>query len=391
MILKKTEEQLKRQDALATATEICQQPTTWLKTFNQVKQEQDKLQLFLDQVIKQPDFEVILTGAGTSEFVGNSLFPFLNGILAHRVKSFGTTDIVAAPTRYLSKTRPTLLISFGRSGNSPESLAAVEVADQVCDHVYHLFITCNNEGSLAKATSTRSNCFALNLTPETHDKGFAMTSSFSNMYLATLLCFQLDKLAEIEVIIQDIVRKVSHFIENDFYVVSDLIDNFQFNRIVYLGSNVLKGIAQESSLKLLELSAGKVTTMYDSPLGFRHGPKSVINDETLTVLYLSDDAYTRQYELDLLAEMSKERKQNQIMLVGNNIGEEAKLADVSYSFKNETNVDNAYLALEYIVIAQVLSLFKSLALGITPDNPCPSGEVNRVVKGVIIHQYEGEK
>ena len=25
--------------------------------------------------------------------------------------------------------------------------------------------------------------------------------------------------------------------------------------------------------------------------------------------------------------------------------------------------------------------------GITPDNPCPTGEVNRVVKGVILHPY----
>ena len=88
---------------------------------------------------------------------------------------------------------------------------------------------------------------------------------------------------------------------------------FDFDRIVYLGNIALKGVAQESALKMLELTAGKVATMYDSQLGFRHGPKSIINDTPLTVAYLSDDAYRRQYELDLIKEMSGQRKGNKIV------------------------------------------------------------------------------
>ena len=42
-----------------------------------------------------------------------------------------------------------------------------------------------------------------------------------------------------------------------------VVDAFDFKRIVYLGSNVLKGTAQESALKMLELTAGKVVTMYE--------------------------------------------------------------------------------------------------------------------------------
>jgi tagatose-6-phosphate ketose/aldose isomerase len=49
--------------------------------------------------------------------------------------------------------------------------------------------------------------------------------------------------------------------------------------------------------------------------------------------------------------------------------------------------DNAYLGFNYIVAAQMLALYKSLSYNITPDNPCPTGEVNRVVKGVILHPY----
>ncbi len=137
---------------------------------------------------------MILTGAGTSEFVGNALFAHLSGLLNHKAKSYGTTDIVATPEAYLSRTKPTLLISFGRSGNSPESVGAVDAAESVCDNVYHLFVTCNKNGALSKRAAETHNCYAINLTDETHDQSFAMTSSYSNMYLATYLCFHLNEL-----------------------------------------------------------------------------------------------------------------------------------------------------------------------------------------------------
>ena len=139
---------------------------------------------------------------------------------------------------------------------------------------------------------------------------------------------------------------------------------------------------------MLELTAGKVVTMYDTPMGFRHGPKSIVDDTTLTVVYLSDNAYTRQYEVDLIKEMSGQRKGNKIMAVSSRKDDEvAALVDYFYSFDNETDADNMYLAFEYILAAQLIALYKSLSFGITPDNPCPSGEVNRVVKGVTLYPY----
>ena len=136
------------------------------------------------------------------------------------------------------------------------------------------------------------------------------------------------------------------------------------------------------------MTAGKVATMYDTPMGFRHGPKSIINDETLTVVYVSDDPYTRQYEVDLIKEMSPQRKGNKIVAIMNKEDKEiADLVDYSYACNLENLHDNAFLGFNYIVCAQILALFRSLALGCTPDNPCPTGEVNRVVKGVILHPY----
>ena len=383
-----TEEKMKEASSTFTLTEIYQQPATWEKTCKQIAEHKDELKKFINQVITQDDFDVILTGAGTSEFVGNALFPHLTGLLNHKAKSYGTTDIVATPEAYLSRTKPTLLISFGRSGNSPESVGAVDAAEAVCDNVYHLFVTCNKNGALSKRAAETDNCYAINLTDETHDQSFAMTSSFSNMYLATYLCFHLDELENVIAEVKKIAAAGQNFLDNNYSVDQKNVDEYNFGRIVYLGSNTLKGTSQESALKMLELTAGRVVTMYDTPMGFRHGPKSIVDDTTLTVVYLSDDPYTRQYEVDLIKEMSGQRKGNKIAAVMSARDDEvAGLVDYAVVYGLDGISENVLLGLDYILFAQTLAVLKSLSLNITPDNPCPTGEVNRVVKGVILYPY----
>ena len=374
--------------SIFTLKEIYQQPKTWLKTLSQIKENKDSIQSFINQVINCSDFDIIFTGAGTSEFVGNSLYSYLNKELNYKVKSYGTTDIVSAPESYISKDKPTLLISFGRSGNSPESIGAVEAASSVSNNLYNLFITCNKNGLLSKMSENLKNCYSINLAEETHDQSFAMTSSFTNMYLAAYLCFNLNKLDEKSEIISSISLATQNFLDKGFEIANKIVNEYEFNRIVYLGSNVLKGISQESSLKILELTAGKTVAIFDTPLGFRHGPKSIIDDSTLIVVYVSGDEFTYKYELDLIKEISSQRKKNKLVVITNNSNTELEsLADYIYAYNINNNLNNVELGLAYITFAQSLSVLKSLSMGLTPDNPCPSGEVNRVVQGVTLYPY----
>lgn len=383
-----TESQMQDSKSYFTLNEIYQQPKTWLKTLTQIENNKNSIQEFINKVIKNEDFDVILTGAGTSEFVGNTLYSELNKVLDYKVKSYATTDLVATPENYLSKTKPTLLISFGRSGNSPESIGAVEVANEVCSNLYHLFVTCNNEGQLSKMAEKLDNCYAINLTQETHDQAFAMTSSFSNMYLATYLCFNLDKLSEKSDIISAVCSSTQNFLDKGFEVAQKIVDEYDFKRIVYLGSNTLKGISQESSLKVLELTAGNTVALFDTPLGFRHGPKSIIDDSTILVVYVSNDEYTYKYELDFIKEISSQRKNNKLAVITDKPSNElSELADYVFAYDIKANPNNIELGLAYVTFAQVLAVFKSLSLNITPDNPCPTGEVNRVVEGVTLYKY----
>ena len=315
-----TDEKMKETSSTFTAHEIYQQPATWRKTCAQLAGCKDELQAFIDQVVKQDDFDIVLVGAGTSEFVGNSLFQALNPKYNYKVKSYASTDIVPSPENFLSRTKPTLLVNFGRSGNSPESLG--------------------------------------------------------------------NELDEITAEVEKLAVAGQHFLDDQFGEVQKIVDEFDYNRIVYLGNIGLKGVAQESALKTLELTAGKVATMYDSELGFRHGPKSIIDDNTLTIAYLSDDEYRRRYELDLVKEMAHQRKGNKIVVVYNHDCEGIEeLADYPIQIKIGQDMENVLLGLDFILFAQTIALMKSLSLGITPDNPCPTGEVNRVVKGVTLYPY----
>ena len=219
-------------------------------------------------------------------------------------------------------------------------MGAIDAAEAVCDNIYHLFVTCNKNGALSKRAATTENCYAINLTDETHDQSFAMTSSYSNMYLATYLCFHLNELDKVLEKVRKIGAAGQAFLDNKYGIAQQIVDNYDFERIVYLGSNTLKGTSQESALKMLELTAGRVVTMYDTPMGFRHGPKSIVDDTTLTVVYLSDDPYTRQYEVDLIKEMSGQRKGNKIVAVMRSQDDEvASLVDYTVSYDLEDSYD----------------------------------------------------
>ncbi len=267
MLLGFDEKELEQKKGIFTATEIAQQPETWKKTMEMMTSGKEKYQSFISEITKEPGCDIILTGAGSSEYVGNALCPSLIQTLNGRVRSVGTTDIVASPELYLSKDRPTLLISFARSGDSPESVGAVKAADRICGKIRHVFITCNKDGALAKMAEGDSDKLLLLLAPETNDKSFAMTSSFSSMYFAALLLLDPDSPGP-----EGICGPVASFVSEGYKKIFDWVNGHSYDRIVYLGTDALKDVAQESCLKVLELTAGKMLAVHDSPMGSRHGP-----------------------------------------------------------------------------------------------------------------------
>ena len=279
-----------------TAKEISNQPEMWLQTYERVLEERDQLSRFLEKALQRTNPCVILTGAGTSAFIGEALVGSYQRNLKVSTKSIATTDIITHPEDYFFRSKPMLIISFARSGDSPESLATVKIAEDYCDDLYQLIITCNKNGELA-LHSQKENSYLFTLPEETNDKSLAMTSSFSSMLLAGLLMTNLPQIEELRPILENL-HDCGEAIINENFSTYKAIAELDFKRAVFLGSGPLFGVAHESHLKVQELSDGQVICKYDSFLGFRHGPRAVVNEDTLITYLMSFSDPVKKYELD---------------------------------------------------------------------------------------------
>ncbi|MGB5850812.1 MAG: SIS domain-containing protein [Rhodanobacter sp.] len=362
--------------AIWTAREIEQQPRMLRQTHALVAGLHAQIRAFAGPLLDNPAARVILTGAGSSSYIGQCVAPWLDRQLAARVDAVPTTDIVCAPHLHLEREQPLLLVSFGRSGNSPESLAAVELAESLVRDVRHLAIVCNADGALGKTPVAHS--MTLLLPPETHDNGFAMTSSFSCMMYAVVAA--LLPAGTMDTRIDAIADATARVIAESLPALDELALG-GYDRVAYLGSGVLQGLAREASLKLGELTNGAVATCFESPLGFRHGPKTFITDRTLVMVFVSNDALTRRYDLDLVDELRRDGRASRIV----EVSAQPRAGADGIAVPAMARAADADLLWPYLAIAQIHAFLRSRALGVTPDNPNPAGLVNRVVQGVRLY------
>jgi tagatose-6-phosphate ketose/aldose isomerase len=375
-------EELEDRGATHTAREISQQPGLWREVADRAAATRDQTDAFVRGLLDgNANLQIVLTGAGTSAFAGEILAPALTRALRRPVSAVATTDIVSNPRACFAVDTPTLLVSFARSGDSPESVAAVVLAEQCLSEVHHLIVTCNAEGELYRRYSDASSAHVLLMPAAANDQGFAMTSSFTCMMLAAWLALAPPE--DPRGLVERLAKAGENVLGTHAAAARAMAER-TYERIIYLGSGPLTGLARESALKILELTAGEVVTYFDSALGFRHGPKSVLNDRTLVIVYLSNDAYTRQYDFDILREIEGSLGWENVVAIGTPQRDRPPTGS-TWAIDGLADADDAELAVPAVVCAQLIGLSFSLALGRTPDNPFPSGEVNRVVQGVTIH------
>ena len=373
-----------------TAQEICQQPTAWIESNAAIGRQAKRIEEWLTPKLSTPRMRIVLSGAGSSAYVGETLAPWLRRKLARRVDVVSTTDLVGHPSLFLAEDIPTLMISFARSGDSPESVASVDIANHVLSECHHLAVTCNPDGQLARLASLDEDMLCLQMPENTNDHSFAMTSSFTSMLVSMAAIFSnesraLNRSAELaQLAITGLASRARELAET------------AFGRLVVLGAGCLLATARESSLKCLELTNGGVMAIPETPLGFRHGPKSIVDENTCVLLLRSSDPYTARYDLDLLSELCADGRAGKIVVLDptdsacgtGSLIAGGRMELVGFPPERGTDgLDDFWMSLPYIVFCQMFAFFKARALGVPADNPCPTGEVNRVVKGVTIYPY----
>lgn len=377
-----------QQGILYTPREIAQQPEMWLRTCDILAEQQANMNAFFQEAGLKGEKKaiVILSGAGSSEYIGNAGSYGLRKGLKRQIISVPSTDVIIQPQLFLVPGYAYVVMSFARSGNSPESVATYNLVKQFAPEAKQIVITCNKDGELARTAEQDRRSLCLFLPEETNDQSLVMTSSFSTMAFTAIGLSFLDKLEELRWLAQKLgaaARRVMREYADDLkrFITQPA------TRVSYLGSKALFGTMQECRLKMLEMTEGKIAVNVDSFVGLRHGPQVFINDECLVVAALSSDAYSRQYELDLLRELHQKGQGMGTLVICDHATEELrKLSSLCIElYPDGDAVADEYRVMTDVVVGQILGTFKSLAVGLKPDNPSTSGTISRVVQGVNIY------
>lgn len=362
-----------------TYREIHAQPAVWRAWAPVLAQQLPSIHRWLQEA---EHGAVWFCGAGTSAFIGEALASYLNGRSAMpRYRAVATTDIVAQPYQALHAAGKLLVVSFGRSGNSSETLGTLDALDALAPHADRLHITCNAESALATRDVPGPGCLhTLVLPAETDDAGFAMTSSYTTMLLSALGCFDTPLAQPLEQRLSALAEAAQTVLE-DVAAKATAAEAARPARAVFLGSGPLLAAARESALKVLELTAGAVATQWDSTLGFRHGPKAFVNAHTRVHVLVSSDPHTQRYDLDVAQEIRRQFGAQAVCTIG---PASAQCDLVIPGVEND-----GWSVVLYVLFAQYMAMHWSHEMGLNVDNPFASGNLTRVVSGVTLYPVRG--
>jgi tagatose-6-phosphate ketose/aldose isomerase len=363
-----------------TLREICQQPETWLRTCQRM--------VAATEVIRQLHAGIrslTLTGSGSSQYVGECVCLALQNDLNIQVMSVGGGTLLTYAGKALPPERPGLVISLARSGDSPESRGAIELLLRTEPEMRHVVVTCNEHGSLTKAWREHDEVRVFTLPKETNDESLVMTSSFTNLLLAARFMSMWKRPDDYAQLCKRSSSIAEQLISENFDVLAGIAKS-KFQRVVFLGTGPGFGAAREAALKMLEMTAGRVTTLCETYLGFRHGPMSYVQEETLIVAFLSSSPTLRVYEADLLQELDRKKIGLSKLIVGEKIPAEVlRNGDVAVECPGLAELGDQDSATIHVVIAQLLGFFRCLEEGLRPDSPSEHGIIQRVVGKFTLH------
>ncbi len=385
-LLARTSKEQQEQGYGHTLREIAQQPVTWLETASAMAADRTRLDGVLDEAgVHSRKGTVLLTGSGSSVYAGECIALPLQHALGVPVQAVPAGLLLTHPESSLPPAGPYLVVSFARSGNSPESRAVLDSLLAGDKRGRHLVITCNRAGALATASAGNPRVKAVVLDRKTEDQSLVMTSSFTNMALAGAFLGATRTPEAYE-----------HRVESLACAAADVLRNYGdelagaarsgFRSAVYLGSGCRGGSAHEAGLKMLEMTGGRVFTLTESFLGLRHGPMSAVHEDTLVVAFLSSDETVRAYETDLLGELDRKELGARKLIVGS--GVPRTLATRSEDVRVESGEDlrDADLVVLDVLVGQLLGFFRCRHEGLRPDSPSAGGVINRVVESFAIHR-----
>ena len=210
----------------------------------------------------------VFAGCGTSYNLALSLSALSNAAGRPAIAVPGD-EWLHRPQDHWPDWQHTHVVALSRSGETTETVAAARRSRSVGARV--TAITCEKASALAR------NCDSLVFAATHPREGIVMTSSASLMLLLglQLLGYVVDP---------GVVGAATGLLEGLDKQLPGLIAGR--SHFVFLGGGPLYGVALEGALKLMEMS--QIFTQAFHPLEYRHGPISLVDEQTVAVMLYGD-------------------------------------------------------------------------------------------------------
>lgn len=350
-----------------TLDEIRQQPSIWNSILVDILDKEEKYRNFLTPLFAIPNLEIVLTGTGSSAYIGDTLEPYLKDKFHHKVRSIPTSDIISNPYDSLNKDNPTLVITYSRSGNTPETNYCHRIINNYITTVYNLVITCTDNSTLYTMCQSESNTLIVTLPEAANDKALAMTSGYTSMIFSTILLSELDNLSFITSNLHFVLSYSKELLSSLWSKIYGIVQSNP-DRIIFLGTDELSGLSNYCALNILKLTNRKVYSLSLNPKFLANDIFPFIDENSLVVLFHSNKTTNLEYERTFLNGLKNVNKNCTICIVS-----EAPVNITSnveeFILSSESNLSDCFSSMCFAFFGQILAYLYSLHLKLKVDNP----------------------
>ncbi len=333
-----------------TISETLSQPATWATCLHAMDKSAE-LRLLAHELPRNSEW--VFIGCGSSFYLAQCASATWSILTGEKSRAIPASEIMLFPQLLPVPCQPVLI---SRSGHTSEVLQAARYLEGVLN-LKTLAITCGADTPIQKISSRQI------VLPAADEKSTVMTRSFTSMLivlqsLAAIRGDRSDFLAGLHELSGQFAGRLGQ-IQN---TMKSLADSRTFADYVFLGQGPFFGAAQESMLKVTEMSCSYAQCF--QTLEFRHGPKAIVNPETLITFIVSETGF--KSEVAVLEEM---KALGGTTLVIANSCDSAIRKAADYVVELSLDIPELARVAASVVAGQLLGFYTGIKKGLNPDEP----------------------
>jgi glutamine---fructose-6-phosphate transaminase (isomerizing) len=292
-------------------------------------------------------------GCGSSFYLAQSAAASWSMLTGETTRAIPASEVLLFPHLLPVPCQP---VCISRSGHTSEVLQAVEYLENKLN-LRCLAITCGTDTALEKLSA---HCIRL---PAADEKSTVMTRSFTSM-LVVLQALAAGRGERHEVLdgLRRLPDQVAGRLDQMQSTIKSVVKSRQFADYVFLGQGPFFGIAQESMLKVKEMSCSYAQCFHT--LEFRHGPKAIVSPETLITFIVSESGFDAE-----VAVLEEIKKLGGTTLVIANVCDSAIRGYADFVVELSLDVPETARVAAGVIPGQLLGFYAGIDKNLNPDEP----------------------